>query len=74
MPLYEYMCQDCDGVFELRRPFSEADKSAVCPSCSNTNTRKRLTISHFISQSTSIPVPLSKGGGCGCGGHCACQH
>ncbi|MCB8943574.1 MAG: zinc ribbon domain-containing protein [Ardenticatenaceae bacterium] len=57
MPLYEYMCQDCAKVFELRRPFSEADKSAVCPSCATTNTRKRLTVTHVITHTTSIPVP-----------------
>lgn len=74
MPLYEYMCQDCAKVFELRRPFSEADKSAVCPSCATTNTRKRLTVTHVITHTTSIPVPLNNGGGCGCGGQCACQH
>jgi putative FmdB family regulatory protein len=33
MPIYEYFCPKCEKEFELMRPFSEADKSALCPEC-----------------------------------------
>lgn len=33
MPLYEYYCQPCDGVFELLRPAREASKPQPCPEC-----------------------------------------
>jgi putative FmdB family regulatory protein len=33
MPLYEYYCRDCDGVFELLRPPREAAKAQPCPVC-----------------------------------------
>lgn len=33
MPLYEYYCRDCNGVFELLRPAREAAKSQPCPEC-----------------------------------------
>lgn len=33
MPLYEYYCQPCNGVFELLRPAREADKAQPCPEC-----------------------------------------
>ena len=33
MPIYEYLCINCKKDFELMRPFSEADKGAVCPKC-----------------------------------------
>jgi len=33
MPIYEYVCSDCDLKFELLRPFSEAGKKATCPRC-----------------------------------------
>jgi len=33
MPVYEYFCPKCKREFELRRPFSEADKPASCPDC-----------------------------------------
>lgn len=33
MPLYEYHCKDCDGVFELLRPIREAAEMQPCPVC-----------------------------------------
>jgi len=33
MPLYEYYCRDCNGVFELLRPTREAAKAQPCPEC-----------------------------------------
>ena len=35
MPIYEYFCPKCKKGFELRRPFSEADKPAPCPHCAS---------------------------------------
>jgi len=33
MPLYEYYCKPCDGVFETMRPISQASDPAPCPVC-----------------------------------------
>jgi putative FmdB family regulatory protein len=33
MPLYEYYCDDCHGVFELLRPQREASDPQPCPEC-----------------------------------------
>jgi putative FmdB family regulatory protein len=33
MPLYEYYCNDCDGVFEVLRPMREASEPYPCPLC-----------------------------------------
>jgi len=33
VPLYEYYCQHCNGVFEALRPISEAALPAPCPAC-----------------------------------------
>lgn len=33
MPLYEYYCNDCDGVFELLRPARESSLGQPCPEC-----------------------------------------
>jgi putative FmdB family regulatory protein len=33
MPLYEYYCEDCHGVFELLRPPREASANQPCPEC-----------------------------------------
>ena len=34
MPLYDYRCQTCDYVFEVRQSFS-SEPVATCPSCNN---------------------------------------
>ena len=33
MPLYEYYCEDCNGLFELLRPAREAADPQPCPEC-----------------------------------------
>ncbi len=33
MPIYEYVCPDCNLKFELLRPLSRAQEDAVCPRC-----------------------------------------
>ena len=34
MPLYEYYCEPCNGVFETIRPMREASDPVPCPECS----------------------------------------
>ena len=33
MPLYEYYCDPCDGIFETLRPIREASDPVPCPVC-----------------------------------------
>jgi putative FmdB family regulatory protein len=33
MPVYEYYCDHCDGVFEALRPMREAGDPVPCPEC-----------------------------------------
>lgn len=33
MPLYEYLCEECDGIFEAVRPMKQADDPEPCPIC-----------------------------------------
>ncbi|MBM4411019.1 MAG: zinc ribbon domain-containing protein [Chloroflexi bacterium] len=33
MPLYEYYCEPCNGVFELIRPVRQATQPQPCPEC-----------------------------------------
>ncbi len=33
MPLYEYFCADCNGIFELLRPVRQAAQPQPCPEC-----------------------------------------
>jgi putative FmdB family regulatory protein len=39
MPVYEYYCEPCDGIFEALRPMREAASAAACPVCSREGQR-----------------------------------
>jgi putative FmdB family regulatory protein len=39
MPLYEYYCQHCDGVFESLRSMRESSEPSPCPLCDRDATR-----------------------------------
>lgn len=45
MPMYEYYCADCNGVFELLRPVREASNPQPCPVCDHDS--KRLMPTDF---------------------------
>lgn len=45
MPLYEYYCRDCDGVFELLRSVRESTAPQPCPECDRES--ERLMPVHF---------------------------
>ena len=33
MPIYEYYCQSCNGIFEELRPMRESSEPVPCPEC-----------------------------------------
>ncbi|TMB68346.1 MAG: zinc ribbon domain-containing protein [Chloroflexi bacterium] len=33
MPVYEYYCEACDGIFEALRSVRQSEESAPCPKC-----------------------------------------
>jgi putative FmdB family regulatory protein len=62
MPVYEYVCTKCNTEFELMRPFSEADKPAICPKC---NSDGQKVVSGFACKTGAClqvsPKPFRKG-------------
>jgi putative FmdB family regulatory protein len=70
MPIYEYVCMQCESHFEeLVRNGAQPD----CPECGAANVRKQLSVfaAHGSATQVSVnPAPQS-GGGC-CGGSCGC--
>jgi putative FmdB family regulatory protein len=74
MATYEYRCHTCEDVFELRRPMSESDAPAVCPS-GHVDTVRLLSVFASVgsmgSASGSEPAGSAVGGSCG--GACACH-
>jgi len=70
MPLYEYLCRDCEAKFELRRSFSQADAPVKCTHCHSDNTKKLISSFISFSKGGNNPTPSSGCAGCS-GGSCA---
>jgi putative FmdB family regulatory protein len=47
MPLYEYYCDPCNGIFETIRPMREASEPVPCPVCSKDAPRIMSSFSAF---------------------------
>lgn len=46
MPVYEYYCRDCDGIFDAMRSMKEASWPVPCPVCSKDALRIMPTSFH----------------------------
>ena len=46
MPIYEYVCSDCDHTFETLQKMSDAPLS-VCPTCEKPNLKKKISAPGF---------------------------
>jgi putative FmdB family regulatory protein len=72
MPIYEYLCRDCDKAFEL---YVKAWGEPVsCAACASANVEKRLsTFAMAGGASSANPMPRGGGGACCGGGGCGCH-
>jgi putative FmdB family regulatory protein len=70
MPIYEYVCMECESHFEeLVRNGVDPD----CPDCGASNVRRQLSV--FAAHGTAAQPSFGGGGGGGCcGGSCGCGH
>jgi len=74
MPLYDYQCQHCEAVFEVRATFKEkeAGLQPECPECHSMQTRQLLSSGLFLHHSddgAALELPIcgpNAGPGC-CG-------
>jgi putative FmdB family regulatory protein len=65
VPIYEYVCMECESHFEeLVRNGEEPD----CPDCGAAYVRKQFSV---FATHGSAEQPTLGGGGC-CGGSCGC--
>ena len=53
MPLYDYQCQRCQTVFEVRATFKEKEEGLQpeCPECQSKKTRQLLSPGLFLRKS-----------------------
>ena len=72
MPLYEYVCRECDVKFERLKPMANGH-SAECPTC-GTHADRVLSVFAAYSRSAGGEVASLGGEGCACsaGGACGC--
>ena len=70
MPIYEYVCMECESHFE---ELVRGDEQAVaCPDCTTSNVTKQFS-SFAVHGAAKSPSFGGGGGGC-CGGSCGCGH
>lgn len=76
MPIYEYICQDCDTRFEKLVSLSRANEQPPCPGCTGGHTHKLLSTFAAVRGASDNGAAATSGGGCaGCsGGSCATCH
>ena len=67
MPLYEYQCQDCRTVFEVRATFKEKQSGLhpECPQCQSLDTKQVLTAGLLIHAGDGADLSIP-----GCGPNC----
>jgi putative FmdB family regulatory protein len=71
MPLYEYVCTDCQRAFERYvRAWGDA---VACDACQSGNVEKKLSTFAMGGLSSAGPGPSMSGGGCCGGGGCGCH-
>lgn len=54
MPIYEYVCTNCDSKFELLRSMSQMDEKAECPKCKNGAKRVLSTFACFSTDESGM--------------------
>jgi putative FmdB family regulatory protein len=64
MPIYEYVCPDCNLKFELLRPLSEASQVAACPRCQNKAKRVFSTFSSFTTDESGLTTRIAGSNPC----------
>jgi len=70
MPIFEYVCKNCDRQFEA---FVTADRTPACPACQSANLAKQLSSPGMVGASAGRAESAApQMGGCGSGA-CGCR-
>ena len=72
MPIYEYVCPECEIKFDRLQPTGSAQ--AQCPHCGMPSKKAISLFAAFVATGDGAAAPVAGMGGCpGCaGGACAC--
>jgi putative FmdB family regulatory protein len=69
MPIYEYVCMECESHFE---ELVRGEQVVACPDCSATNVSRQFSTFAVHGTSKQPSFKASGGGGGCCGGSCGC--
>jgi putative FmdB family regulatory protein len=73
MPIYEYICTECNNKFELMRPISQSGSDADCPKCKKKARRALSTFCCVSTNESGVSAPIAgAGGGCSTCGSTSC--
>ena len=66
MPTYDYQCQDCEHVFEVRATFKQKDAGLQpeCPECHSAKTQQAFRSVMFVrsgDSASAMPMPMACG-------------
>jgi putative FmdB family regulatory protein len=70
MPLYEYVCQDCEAQAEL---LVSSTREPECPACGSRKLTKLLSVVASPTRDGSAPGASPKPPGGSCGPSCGCH-
>jgi putative FmdB family regulatory protein len=73
VPIYEYVCMECELHFE---ELVRSEEQVACPDCAATNVARQFS-SFAVHGAAKAPSSYGGGGGGGggcCGGSCGCGH
>ena len=69
MPLYEYICRDCDSQAEI---LVQGTQQPECPKCGSGKLTKLLSVVAAPGRDASASAPQPQSGG-SCGSGCGCH-
>ncbi|MBI2329596.1 MAG: zinc ribbon domain-containing protein [Chloroflexi bacterium] len=72
MPIYEYVCPDCESRFELLRPLSQAAEGAACPGCHQSAERVLSVFACFSTNESGLAATVG-GSSCSSCGATSCD-
>ena len=71
MPIYEYICDDCQTPFE--KIVLNREQEVACPNCSGKKATIQLSVFRSSVPGSSKASGPAGGGGACCGGGCGCH-
>jgi len=64
MPIYEYLCPQCNLKFELLRSLSQSNEAVSCPYCHDCAERIFSTFASFPKSSEGVSTPIGGSSPC----------